>query len=38
MCAGERGEEWKAQGHINKDLANIVIMFGQSLELLLAGS
>ncbi len=34
----EREEKWKGQGHINKDLANIMIMFGHSPELLLAGS
>lgn len=33
----ERGRG-KEQGHINKDLANIMIMFGHNPELLLAGS
>lgn len=39
MCVHvcEREERWKGQGHINKDLANITIMFGHSPELLLAG-
>lgn len=36
MC--ERGDDGKGQGHINKDLANIMIMFGHSPEPLLAGS
>lgn len=34
------GERWEMEGvgHINKDLANIMIMFEHSPELVLAGS